>query len=137
LGPGFCTVPDSGKAAMFVRRSRFSGMGDKAVVSFYETVPLESMRRELSVLEFEGPGEEWITYIDHKRSDPRSTASHDVVYGPVAVGETSETISFYKTGFFTLAKALESFAKEKFYFQMVFGTGKALSFLKFVEAIEV
>jgi hypothetical protein len=100
LGPGFCTVSDPGKAAMFARRTRFRGMGEKAVVSSYETVPLESLRRDLSVLEFKEPEEAWMRYIEQNRSGPCSTVSHDVVYGPVAVGGTAVTLSLYKAGLY-------------------------------------
>jgi hypothetical protein len=137
FGPGFCTTMDREKAVSFARRVKFGNRSDKSFVSLYETVPLESIRQRLSVLEFEGPSLEWLVFIYKNRKNPPLAASHDVVYGPVAVGDTAEEIAYYDADCIKDEYALQWHADNKFYHQLVFQTEKALSLLKFKQAFEV
>jgi hypothetical protein len=137
FGPGFCTTMDREKAVSFAKKVKFRDRRDKGFVGLYETIPLESMRQRLSVLEFEDPSLDWLIFIYGNRNNPPLSASHDVVYGPVAVGDTTEKISNYNDGFIKDEYALQWHTRNKFYHQFVFQTEKALSWLKFLKAFEV
>jgi hypothetical protein len=137
LGPGFCTTIDREKAVSFAKRVKYRGRCNKGFVNLYETIPLELMRKHLSILEFEEPSFDWLVFISENRKNPPRTASHDVVYGPVAVGNTTDTIMNYNEGFIKCESTLQWDEDNRFYHQFVFQTEKALSFLKFLLAFEV
>lgn len=61
----------------------------------------------------------------------------DLIIGPVADDDVYRTLQVYSTGLLTKDQAIDALKIKKLYNQYVFSTERALSLLKFVEAIEV
>lgn len=57
--------------------------------------------------------------------------SYDFVYGPVANDDVYTTFTLYTSGVLTKEQTLEALKIKKLYNQLVLGSEKALSYLKF------
>lgn len=133
FGKGFYTTTSLEQARKWaVRTSRIRKAG-RSCVSVYELS--DSVLAELKVLRFEQPNKAWLKFvIDHRRGIEHDEP-WDLIWGPVADDQTWSVIILYMDGFLTEEETIERLLPQKLKDQLTFKTEKALSYIRFVEAI--
>ena len=134
FGYGFYTTTNKVQAISFADKVYKRKNEGSRQVSIYE-IDEEKLFTECSVLRFDAPNEAWLDFVAENRSGNYEGEDYDVVYGPVANDDVYTTFTLYQSGALSKEQTLETLKIKKLYDQMVFTTGKALSFLKFVGTI--
>ena len=134
FGYGFYTTTNKVQAISFADKVYKRKNEGSRQVSIYE-IDEEKLFAECSVLRFDAPNEAWLDFVAENRSGNYEGEDYDVVYGPVANDDVYTTFTLYQSGALSKEQTLETLKIKKLYDQMVFTTGKALSFLKFVGTI--
>jgi len=104
-------------------------------VNVYELV--ETALKDLKVLWFDSPTDEWIDFVMRNRQDETFRHDNDLVYGPVANDNVYVQFGLYEQGFISKATLLAELKVYKLSDQMLFHTERALHYLRFIEAKEV
>ena len=135
-GKGFYTTVDFDQAARWARIRRDRAGEGNAIVSVYE-VDDELLRDgALSIMQYNGATKEWLDFVvANRRFAPLH--DYDIVLGPVANDNLYATISLYENGELSAEAAVVQLKTHVLFNQVSFHTDKALSQLKFVEAIIV
>jgi hypothetical protein len=89
------------------------------------------MQRQLSILNFDMPNEEWLDFVMANRAENYAGKNYDIIYGPVANDTVYRALVGYETGLYTKKQTIEQLAVRKLFNQMTFATEKSLSFLHF------
>lgn len=97
----------------------------------------EKALKELKVLWFDAPSDEWIDFVMRNRQDETYQHDYDLVYGPVANDNVYLQFSLYEQGFISKDTLLAELKVYKLVDQMLFHTEKALPYLRFIEVKEV
>lgn len=97
----------------------------------------ETGLKNLKVLWFDEPTEEWIDFVMRNRQDETYQHDYDIVYGPVANDKVYVQFGLYEQGFISKAALLAELKVYKLVDQMLFHTEKALQLLRFIEVKEV
>lgn len=138
FGTGFYTTTNREQAESFALKV-FQRRGHKKspvvnVYKFDET----SASRDLEILAFDSPNEEWLNFVVQNRKSGRSElVTADIIMGPVANDDVFETVTLYEAGQLNAQEAVAHFKVKQLYDQVLFCNMKALSYLAFVEAEEM
>lgn len=97
----------------------------------------ETELKNLKVLWFDEPTEEWIDFVMRNRQDETFQHNYDIVYGPVANDKVYVQFGLYEQGFISKATLLAELKVYKLVDQMLFHTEKALQLLRFIDVKEV
>lgn len=129
FGRGFylTDIRDQAQAMADKRSNLFGGA---AVVQQYD-FNFDAAIKELNVLMFDGPTEEWAEFIFKNRS--RAENFHhdfDIVYGPIANDGVAYLLGRYEEGSINLKELAEELEFRKLNNQYFFANQKALEYLK-------
>lgn len=134
-GSGFYTTTSIEQAKKLVERR----MKDKGVsigyVNVYELD--DTVMRNLKLLLFEKPTEEWVNFVMKNRTERGFTHDYDIVYGPVADDSVYTQFTLYEGGIISMPTLIQELKTYKLVDQYLFHTVKSLTAIKFVESIEV
>ncbi len=134
FGTGFYLTSDLDQAKKWsIRTKERTNEGD-SLVSVFEVE--NSDISKLNLLAFKTADVKWLKYVAKNRTESFSD-NYDIVYGPVANDQTMRVISNYIKGYYNEKIALELLLPQKLKDQYVFKNERALSILKFKEAIIV
>lgn len=97
----------------------------------------EARLKNIKLLCFDGPTEEWIDFVMRNRQDETYQHDYDIVYGPVANDKVYVQFGLYEQGFISKATLLAELKVYKLVDQMLFHTEKALQLLRFIDVKEV
>jgi len=134
FGYGFYTTTNKEQAISFAEKVYKRKNEGSKQVSIYD-IDEEKLFSDCNVLKFDTPNEDWLDFVSENRSGNYEGETYDVIYGPVANDDVYTTFTLYQAGALTKEQTLEALKIKKLYNQMVFATGKALSYLKYVENI--
>ena len=135
-GKGFYTTVDFDQAARWARIRRDRAGEGHAVVSVYEVDDNLLNNGALNIMEYNGATKEWLDFVvANRRFAPLH--KYDIVLGPVANDNLYATISLYENGELSAEAAVVQLKTHVLFNQVSFHTDKALSQLRFVEAIIV
>ena len=133
-GLGFYTTTSEQQArAWIVKKSK--NEDERKYVNVYDIDDAEL--KQLKVLHFVNPTDEWIDFVMNNRQDETFTHDYDIVYGPVANDRVYLQFGLYEQGFISKATLLAELKVYKLVDQMLFHTERSLQLLHFVDAIEV
>ena len=132
FGEGFYTTTNKRQADIFAQKVFARRKTGVATVSVYE-MDFESASRELQVLRFHLPDENWLDYVIQNRRGAYGGQLYDIVYGPVANDDVYLTIGVFESGILTKEQAIEALKVKKLYAQLVLKSAAALSWLKYRE----
>lgn len=135
FGYGFYTTLNKEQAVSFSKKVS-KRRGGKSVVSVYE-LNESVIKKELDILSFDSPNEEWLDFVFANRSGIYEGKLYDCIYGPVANDDVYQTFAAYMAGILTKEQTLANLKIKKLYDQMVFATQKAIDHLHFKEAFIV
>jgi hypothetical protein len=135
FGVGFYTTAYRDQAIDFagiVMRRR------RVATQFISVYDFDMMRaeKELDVLRFPEPDEDWFDYVCQNRQATYVGKSYDLVIGPVANDKVYATIGLYESGFLNKTNAIESFKVNPLFDQVVMKTERALALLTYREAFD-
>jgi len=142
FGAGFYTTTNKEQAINFAvkvydRSIRAGDTSKGKFVSVYEA-DYEAMQRELHILRFESPDEEWFDFvIANRRNIQQQSGKHDVIYGPVANDTIYRTLIAFETGELSKAETIAKLKVRRLFDQMTFVSERSFSFLKFSGSMEV
>lgn len=133
-GSGFYTTTSEQQAREWIIK-KTKDDGNHKYVNIYE-INKDDLR-QLKVLRFDKPTDEWVDFVMHNRQDETFIHNYDIVYGPVANDRVYLQFGLYEQGFISKATLLAELKVYKLIDQMLFHTEKAMQILHFVEATEV
>lgn len=134
FGFGFYTTTNKAQAIGFAEKVTRRRKEGTRTVSIYE-IDSEKAFAECSVLNFEGPNEEWLDFVSQNRSGNYDGKEYDFIFGPVANDDVYTTFTLYSAGILTKEQTVEALKVKKLYNQLVLTSTKALSYLKFIGTV--
>jgi len=137
FGPGFYTTTNKEQAIAFAQKLKERMNSEKGIVNVYEIAPIETLKQKLAILEFLFPDHSWLDFVLENRNGTYRGKIYDIICGPVTNDTIYGTFIAYENGIITKEETIEWLKVKKLYNQITFSTVKALTFLKYIEKIEV
>lgn len=135
FGAGFYLTTDFEQAKKWsILKTERSGIG-RPTVSVYEI--LEEDMKKLCILKFDSANKNWLEFVSMNRKNEIVEDNPDIIIGPVANDNTMPVITLYLRGDYDVNEALKRLLPQKLKDQIVFKNKKSLSYLKFVEVINI
>lgn len=135
FGAGFYLTTDFEQAKKWsILKTERSGIG-RPTVSVYEI--LEEDMKKLCILKFDSANKNWLEFVSMNRKNEIIEENSDIIIGPVANDNTMPVITLYLRGDYDVNEALKRLLPQKLKDQIVFKNEKSLSYLKFVEVINI
>ena len=131
FGEGFYTTSNKEQAISWAEivANRNEVMGK--FLSVYE-FDLELAQRELAIIQFSEPEEEWLDFVCANRSGREVEKLYDMVIGPVADDKVFTVVQFYERGVYDKNEAIRRLKVEEVYNQILFHTEESLSYCRFL-----
>ncbi len=116
---------------MAYRRSMRAG-GEECVTEF--EFDFEGALRDLKVLIFDKPTEEWAKFVMMNRNEKISHPAHDydLVIGPIADDSVVVSFRLFEDGFITISELVKRLEYKELSTQYFFHNAKAISYLTHV-----
>lgn len=134
-GEGFCATTSEKQAKEWARRRMLEMRSACGYVNAYEFE--QAKLNELKSLIFTQPDEEWVAFVMANRTERGFVHDYDVVYGPVANDRVYFQFGFYEAGAISVDTLLRELKTYRLVDQYLFHTEKALTALRFIEAIPI
>lgn len=136
FGIGFYTTPSYEQAEQWARIKMQRIGSTVGYISVYD-IDIDDARKELNVVELSTFDEKWLSFVINNRNKKGFSVIKDIHIGPIANDNIYRSIRLHETGASETNSATPKTNAEELHKQWVMHTRKALSYLKFVEAIEV
>lgn len=133
-GSGFYTTTSFKQAEDWVKR-KLNATTPVGYVNVYELD--EILIKNLNVLLFDSPTEEWVDFVMNNRTSKDFNHDFDVVYGPVANDKVYAAFALYEGGIIDKQNLISELKTYNLVDQYLFHTDKALKAIKYIEAKEV
>ena len=131
FGQGFYTTSDFEQAAAWARRKvMLRGVGGP-VVTCYEVD--ENSLSQLRTLRFEKADRAWLDYIVGYRRGIALPDDYELVIGPVANDQTTQTLTLYLDGYINADNALDRLLTQRLKDQYAFRTAAGIAMLHLAE----
>ena len=88
-------------------------------------------------MKFDSANKNWLEFVSMNRKNEIIEENSDIIIGPVANDNTMPVITLYLRGDYDVNEALKRLLPQKLKDQIVFKNEKSLSYLKFVEVINI
>ena len=134
FGSGFYATMNLEQAESFANNvvSRNDGRGIPTV-SFYE-VDYDKMLRELKVLKFDHPDDNWLDFVYANRTAKYTGKQYDIVIGPVANDTVYRVFRLFENGDIDRETVIKRLKVTKLFNQITFCTERAVAELKFIRS---
>lgn len=132
-GNGFYATTSFKQAEEWAKRRMGEKQVSKGYVNEYELN--EEILNSLNCLSFIEPSHEWVEFVMSNRINKVFTHNYDVVYGPVANDKVYLQFNLYEAGVISEDTLIRELKTYKLVDQYLFHTQKALSSIRFVQAI--
>ena len=132
FGTGFYTTSNKKQAIRWAEIVAERREIKKRVISTYE-FDLETAERELFIVKFSEPNDEWFDFICKNRIGHIYEKPYDIVFGPVANDKVYAVVQFYERGIYDKEEAIKRLKIEKLYNQILFHTEKSLKYIRFIK----
>lgn len=136
FGQGFYLTTDFEQARRWALLKQQREISTKAVVSVFEFDETILNNPSYNVLTYNGPTEEWLNFVVKNRKTG-TAHNYDYVMGPVANDQLYATIAMYERGALTVEAAIVQLKSHVLFNQLSCHNTKAITNLKFIEAVEV
>ncbi len=134
-GDGFYTTTSKKQSKEWAERRMLEKHSMYGYVNIYEFD--DKKLSEFKSLIFSEPSEEWAEFVMANRTKSGFTHDYDIVYGPVANDRVYLQFGLYESGAIGIETLLRELKTYKLVDQYLFHTEKALTALKFIEAIKI
>lgn len=136
FGRGFYLTTNFEQARGWALLKQQREISTKAVVSVFEFDEAILNSSSYNVLTYNGPTEEWLNFVVKNRKTG-TAHNYDYVMGPVANDQLYATIAMYERGSLTVEAAIVQLKSHVLFNQLSCHNTKAITNLKFIEAVEV
>lgn len=136
FGVGFYTTSSYEQAERWAKIKMRRSNASIGYVSIYE-LDFEKAKEELYIEEFETADKKWLEFVVSNRKGIPTEDIKDMHIGPVADDNIYQSIRLFETGAYDAEYTVRKLKTEVLHDQWTIHTGKALSYLKFVEAKEI
>jgi len=136
FGRGFYLTTNFEQARRWALLKQQREISTKAVVSVFEFDEAILNSSSYNVLTYNGPTEEWLNFVVKNRKTG-TAHNYDYVMGPVANDQLYATIAMYERGSLTVEAAIVQLKSHVLFNQLSCHNTKAITNLKFIEAVEV
>ncbi len=133
-GEGFYTTTSEKQSKEWVKRRIAERHATHGYVNVYEFD--DRKLSELKHLIFSEPNKDWAEFVMANRTDKNFSHDYDIVYGPVANDRVYLQFNLYEAGAISIETLLRELKTYKLADQYLFHTEKALTALRFIEAIK-
>lgn len=134
-GDGFYTTTSKKQSKEWAERRMLEKHSMYGYVNIYEFD--DKKLSEFKSLIFSEPSEEWAEFVMANRTKSGFIHDYDIVYGPVANDRVYLQFGLYESGAIGIETLLRELKTYKLVDQYLFHTEKALTALKFIEAIKI
>ena len=135
FGTGFYTTVNKNQAVAFAQKVMTRKGQKSQSVSVYD-IDIDAAESALDILRFPAPDKLWLDFVHQNRHGTYTGKLYDLVIGPVANDDVFATLMIYEQGILNIEQTLDALKIKKLYSQFVFKTGKALSFLKYINSFD-
>lgn len=135
FGFGFYTTTNKEQAINFAKKVIIN-RGGTPILNIYNFDD-NILYNSLKIKRFSLPNEEWLDFVSANRNGIYNDELYDLIIGPVANDDVYRTLQAYLSSLLTKQQALDALKVKKLYNQYVFATDIALSYIEFVDSIEV
>lgn len=135
FGKGFYTTSNYEQAVRWAHIKQEREEAKRAVVSVYEFDETLLDNPELNIRKFTGADEPWLLFVTDCRKSRRH--DYDLVQGPVANDKVFTTVNLFESGVLSAEAAILQLKAYKTYDQLSFHTVRAISALRYLEALDV
>ena len=135
FGRGFYTTGDFEQAAKWARRKAMLRGTGTPIVTCY-AVDENSLSR-LKTLRFIKADRAWLDYIAGYRKGTAVPDDYELIIGPVANDQTTQTLTLYLDGYLDADRALERLLSQRLKDQYVFRTAAGIALLRLSEVRNV
>ena len=132
FGAGFYTTLNREQAVDFARKVVLRS-GGNPILNEYE-IDEGTAFGFCDTLKFDAPNEVWLDFVCSCRDGFNAGDGRDLIYGPVANDDVYRTLALYREGELSKEDTLSRLKIKQLYNQLVFATGKALAFIRFVKS---
>lgn len=136
FGIGFYTTTSYEQAERWAKIKMRRNNSVTGYVSVYE-FDFEGAKKELQVETFDNADEKWLTFVVNNRRGVKTSEMKDLHIGPVADDNIYQSIRLFETGAYDAEYTVKKLKTEILHDQWTLHTGRALSFLSFIEAKEI
>ncbi|MDE6403282.1 MAG: DUF3990 domain-containing protein, partial [Muribaculaceae bacterium] len=133
-GVGFYLTSSSEQADAWVKR-KLKNDSECGYINVYEYD--ETMEGELNTLVFDNADEVWLDFVMKNRTRRNFTHDYDIVKGPVANDRVYASFALYESGLIDKQELIRELRTYKLVNQILIHTNKALSIIKWRNAIKV
>ena len=134
-GKGFYTTTSEKQAKDWIKRRMVEKHSPNGYVNIYDFD--NGKLSEFKSLVFTEPTEEWAEFVMDNRTNKNFTHDYDIVFGPVANDRVYLQFGLYEAGAISIETLIRELKTYKLVDQYLFHTERALTALKFVEAIKI
>jgi len=136
FGMGFYTTSNKEQAIWWAQRVAIRRKTNTRIISEYE-FDLGIAQKELSVISFGKPDDEWLDFVCQNRSGKIPSKAYDIAIGPVANDQVFAVVALYEQGFYSKAAAIAEMKVRTLYNQILFHTEKSLDYCRYTRFIEI
>lgn len=136
FGQGFYLTTSLEQAQRWALLKQRRENSKRAIVSVFDFDETMLTDISYSVLQYDGPTEDWLNFVVQNRKG-ENTHSYDYVMGPVANDQLYATISLYEKGALTAEAAIVQLKTHVLFNQLSSHTDKAMANLKFIESKQI
>ena len=134
FGSGFYTTENKAQAVSFAEKVYRRRKDGKPVVSIYKLDETAAFAA-CSVLRFDYADESWLNFVSAHRNRAYQGENYELIYGPVANDDVYVTFQLYAGGELSKEETISRLKVKKLYNQLVFSSGRALSYLRFIRTL--
>jgi len=127
FGTGFYATSNKEQALIWAQLVAARRGESAQFLSIYE-FDLEKAEKELILLRFDGPDEEWLDFVCANRRGREMANAYDMVFGPVANDRVYTVVQYYENGVYNKGEALKRLKVDALYNQILFHTEKSLAY---------
>ncbi|MCL2639040.1 MAG: DUF3990 domain-containing protein [Oscillospiraceae bacterium] len=130
FGEGFYTTYNREQAVRWSERVCAKRNTSVRIISEYE-FDLELAERELKIIRFGKPDEDWLDFVSANRSGHMTSVPYDIAIGPVADDDVYGTILLYEQGILDKSEAIKRLKVKELFNQILFHTEKSLQYCRY------
>ncbi|MCL1828826.1 MAG: DUF3990 domain-containing protein [Oscillospiraceae bacterium] len=135
FGKGFYTTENETQAISFASKVFRRRKDGEPVVSVYEFDEITAFST-CSLLRFDSADEVWLDFVSANRNRSYQGEFFELIYGPVANDDIFLTFQLYASGNLSKQETIERLRIKQLYNQLVLGSERALSYLKYIGVLD-
>ena len=135
FGKGFYTTSDFHQAESWAKRKTVLRSFGSPCVTCYDVD--EMKLAALKILRFPKANKAWLDYVTGYRKGTAEPDDYELVIGPVANDQTTQTLTLYLDGYLDADSALERLLTQRLKDQYTFRTESGIALLSFIEVKNV